>query len=174
MNVIQLAYIELAAGVSFKSHKKFMNGVSELGVSVGIHHRHDKAMADISDVLAKGFHYNLLKHLVTSNQPFTVIADGTTMDNLPSMAVILQTLEDDRPIVYMYGLIVMTDGEVSESMVKDLKNRIKDDDKIYPGFESYFKQNCMVVASDHANNMIGRYNFTNFVRPVRCSKDGLT
>ena len=158
MNVIQMAYIELTAGVSFRSHKKFMNGVNELGVNVGIHHRHEKAIADISDTLAKGFHYNLLKQLVTNNKPFTVIADGTTIDNVPYMAVMIQTLEDDRPIVYVYALLVLTNGEASESMVKDLKDRISQDDKVYPGFESFFKANCMVVASDQANNMIGRYN----------------
>ena len=158
MNVIQMAYVELTAGVSFRSHTKFINGVNELGVNVGIHHRHEKAIADIADVLAKGFHYNLLKQLVTNNKPFTVIADGTTIDNVPYLAVMLQTLEDDRPIVYVYALLVLTNGDVSESMVSDLKDRISQDDKVYPGFESFFKAKCMVVASDQANNMIGRYN----------------
>lgn len=158
MNEVSLAYIELRARVSFRSHKLFMDGVSKLNVNVGFKHRSEDSLHLICTTLSESFHVKLLRFLVKSDTFFSLICDGTTNRSVLYLVCLIQTIEEKRPIVYFWGLIVITTGESGYNMVEDLKIRIIEDDEKVPGFQEFFKRRIIAVVSDSASNMVGISN----------------
>ena len=117
-NEVSIGYTELATGVSFRSHREFMNLADRLGVNVGTKHRNEYSLSKLSTVLSPSFHKRLLQHLVRDKKYFSLICDGTTNRNIPYLVCLIQTLEDSRPIVYFWGLLVITTGESGYNMVE--------------------------------------------------------
>ena len=158
MNEVCLGYTELRARVSFQCHGQFMNGAHRLGVNVGFKHRNEKSLKKLSVVLSSCFHKRLLEHLVKEKNYFSLICDGTTNRQIPYLVCLIQTLENGKPVVYFWGLLVITTGESGYNMVEDLKIRVSQDNDIVPGFEHYFKTYIIASVSDSASNMAGVRN----------------
>lgn len=153
-----IGYTQIQAGGTFRSHGDYMDLAHRLGVDVGEKHRNEDSLSLLSRVLSSSFHKRLLEHLVRENKYFSLICDGTTNRNIPYLVCLIQTLEDSNPIVYFWGLLVITTGESGFNMVEDVKIRVGEDEKIVPGFEQYFKTHIIASVSDSASNMVGLRN----------------
>lgn len=158
MNVVGIGYMQFQARVSFRSNSIFMGGISYLGVDIGFKFRNPNFMYTLSSVLSSCFHKRLLEQLVREQKYFSLICDGTTNRNVPYLACLVQTLEDSKPIVYLWGLLVITTGESGYNMKEDVRIRVQEDDAIVPGFEEYFKTHIIASVSDSASNMAGSTN----------------
>ena len=117
MNEVRIGYTEIYTGVSFCSHKDFMNLTDRLLVPIGTNHRNEDAISKLSIVLSASFHKRLPEYLVKEKKYFSLICDGTTNRKIPYLVCLIQTLEGFRPIVYFWGLLVITTGESGYNMV---------------------------------------------------------
>ena len=158
VNETNIGYTQLQAGGTFRGHAHYMEVASRLGVDVGSKHRNGDSLSLLSKVISASFHRRVLEHLVRVQKYFSLICDGTTNRNVPYLVCLIQTLEDSKPIVHFWGLIVITVGESGFNMVEDVRIRLAEDDEIVPGFEQYFKSRIIASVSDSASNMVGSKN----------------
>ena len=155
MDAMKLAWAELRAEVSFRSHPIFFEAVKDLGVNLGDYHANHYALRRYARAYSLGFHKRLLKHLTEQNLPFSFMVDATTNRNVGFLVCLIQTLERDRPVLYFWRLIRLTRSESGLHMMQDIEKSIDTDDRINPGFKSFFKNNLIALISDRGSPMVG-------------------
>ena len=99
-------------------------------------------------------HQKLKKFLMTNNKPIGLIVD-TSNDYYKNhyLSVLIQTLENNRPNVYLYRLIKLGKDESAKGMADLLKDNIQKD-----GLLGVFASNLRAFSSDGAHSMTGVKN----------------
>ena len=158
MDAMKLAWAELRAEISFRSHPIFVEAVKDLGVDLGMHHSTYYALRHYARAYSVGFHKRLLKFLTEQDQPFSFMVDATTNRNVGFLVCLIQTLEHGRPVLYFWRMIRLTKSESGLHMMEDIERSLDDDDLLHPGFKSFFKSRLIAFISDRGSPMIGQYN----------------
>ena len=157
LRAMKLAWAELQAETSFRSHPIFHETVTDLGVDLGTAHANYYSLRHYAKAFSEGFHNRLLKHLLKQQQPFSFMVDATTNRNTGFLVCLIQTLEAGQPVLYFWRLIRLTKTESGLDMMDDIRRAVDEDNLNHPGFKYYFQTNLITFISDRGSPMIGRH-----------------
>ena len=96
-----------------------MELVSTAGGKVGYHHYEKRSATKIAEFISAQMHKQLIKHILETDSPFSLITDGATDTRQNHyLSVLLQGLENNMPKVYMYRLLLIGEGEKASDLLE--------------------------------------------------------
>lgn len=153
-NMFKVSYASIRANIPFMSHNLIVNVVKSIGGNLGVHHYESTSAVRMAEVISKEMHETLRKSLISKKFPMSIILDGTTDMGLHHyLVVLIQTLEDNRPVMYFYKLIELVADESAEGQLNVLEREFKKDGD---DFFKYIKANMVGFGADGASVNSGR------------------
>jgi hypothetical protein len=178
-NMMKTVYAEVRMNTPFMYHPFQVELLRHHGVDVGYHHYDRRGAVRMVQVISTEMHETLLKTLLKKKYPCSLIVDTSTSIGLYHyLTVLIQTLEEERPVVYFYRLIEAGYDSTASGLLSLLKySLLKEEADIF----DHFKENLVGFGSDGASvnlgknagfaiklsNLFGRSMFTIWCMPHR-------
>lgn len=153
-NMMKTVYAEVRMNVPFMYHPYLVELLNLHGVNVGFHHFDKTGATRMMAVISMEMHLTLLKTIKEKNYPCSLIVDTSTSIGLYHyLTVLIQTLENERPVIYFYRLIEVGEDSSADGLLRALKGAIYSEDiDIMPSL----KDNVVGFGSDGASVNLGR------------------
>lgn len=153
-NMMKTVYAEVRMNTPFQYHPFMVELLKLHGVNVGYHHYDKNGAQRMSAVISSEMHKTLLEALVKNNYPCSLIIDGSTSIGLYHyLTVLLQTLENERPVVYFYRLIDVGQDSSATGLMNVFESSLSKE-KI--DITAYLKRNLVGFGADGASVNLGR------------------
>ena len=144
--MLRTVYTEIIANVPFYQHPKIVELQKINGVPLGYHHYDPHGATRMMELILREMHARLLQKIKSNNDPISIILDGSTStDMFHFLSVLVQTLENERPIVYLYRLVELGVDETAVGLKNALIQVFQKD-----GIESHMKEKLVGFGSDGA------------------------
>ena len=131
-------YLETKLNIPYIGHQDMVNLQILNGANMGYHHFSDKSSNRIQDLISTEMHKRLVKHIIESNTPVSIIVDDTTHEKVHVMAILLQVLEGSEPRIHFYKLLSFEESEDAETHFEKIKEAFEADglmDKLKGNFK---------------------------------------
>ena len=104
MNHFRAVYIAVCKNnVAFRAYDDMVLMMQLSGADMGQHFGNHHGAASITSFISEHMHGMLIKHIIDSQMDFGIIVDETTSkSHTKYFAILIQGLEQDRPITYFY------------------------------------------------------------------------
>lgn len=151
-------YVVNKLSLPFSDHKSLVFLQKLNGLDMGHHHYGRTGCTDMTIHISKHMHDILIKNLIKSQMPISVIVDDSTdAGNIHYKIVYFQTIEDFNPVIYFYKLINTT-AETGLAGFEGLRLAWEAEDR--KDFIEYIQKNLIGFASDGAPANTGRKSGT--------------
>ena len=155
--MFKIVFTETKAFVPFNSHDIVTGLIDSLGVKLGTHSLTRKAPPVYLREISKEYQRTLLEYLQKEKPPMSLILDSA-MDSvgIEHVALLLQTLEYDKPVVYFLRLVKIGVDTTAEGYKTLIKEALKEDKERF-GVDLYelFKTTLVGFASDGLSTFVG-------------------
>ena len=139
-------------GASFQSMEHLVDLQEINGLDMGSQCKTAATLTNMAASISKTMHNRLITSLQQSSSPISIIVDGSTdKSNKHLLAVLFQTLEEDVPVTYYYGLLELKTDETAEGQTDVLMDKLKTD-LLFP----QIKNRVISFVSDGASVMTGK------------------
>lgn len=149
--MFRTVYGAIRMNLPFGSFGRLVELQKANGVELGSFFANDKGASKLMGVIYERMREILIEYLKKNEKPLSLLIDTSTAGK-QFMSVLIQTLENDRPVVYFYDLIELN-SETGLSMYSALYNKFQKDNLI-----DCFKNNLYAVSTDGASSMTGKKN----------------
>ena len=157
-NLFRTVYFEMKGNLAFLQHPKLVQLQERNGVSLGFHFQSNVWAAIITKSIADDMHDAIVKYLMKSDKPLSLITDGSTdPGNRHYIDLFIQTIEHDKVQVYFYGLIELQQDESAQGMYNKILQRFGKDD-ITGKLREKIETNLRGIATDGASVNTGIRN----------------
>jgi len=141
---------------SFEQHPTLMTLVEYYGITDIQHHRNVRSPAIFIKYVSNDMQETLVKHLESTELlvPMSIIVDTST-DRIGQdyLVVLVQSLENDKPVVYFFGIYIMGVDVSSKGYKEVILNAFKPHEKLY----EFMRQGKLVaLTSDGASVFSGK------------------
>ena len=151
--MFRVVFTEVMLNIPLSNHKEIVNLMDICGAEMGYHHYEETSANRMKGVISNSMHQKMIKFLESTSTPISIILDGSTDKGLNHyLVVLIQAIEDHKPIVYFYRLILIGD-ETAAGLLESLIHAFEED-----GITEVMKARLFSFASDGANVMSGRLN----------------
>ena len=130
MNHFRAVFIAVCKhNVAFHAYEDMVLMMKLNGLDMGKHFGNRNGAAAITSFISEHMHEKLLKHIIDSQMDFGLIVDETTSkSHTKYFAVLIQGLEDERPITYFYRNIEIHSVTVTaQDLFKHLMEAFEED-----------------------------------------------
>lgn len=157
-NMMKTIYAEVRMNIPFMYHPYMVELLKLHGAKVGYHHKDKRSAIRMIEVMSNEMHDMLLNALTEKNYPCSLIVDTSTSIGLYHyLTVLIQTLENERPVVYFYRLIEVGKDSSAVGLMNAFADAVHTE-KI--DVTRYFKHNLVGFGADGASvNMGSRGGF---------------
>ena len=152
--MMKTVYAEVRMNVPFMYHPYLVELITLHGAKTGTHHHDKNGAIRMMNLMSSEMHQTLLKTLKEKNYPCSLIVDTSTSIGLYHyLTVLIQTLENERPVVYFYRLIEAGADSTAGGLLTVLKNALEQEAiDIMP----YIMENLVGFGSDGASVNLGK------------------
>ena len=156
MRMMRTVFVETVSNLPFLSHHAYVILQEQNGIDMGYHHYDRMSAARMVSVISETMHDELILHLVKKQNPFSIILDGSTdASQNHYLIVYFQAIENNRPVVYFYKLILLEADETASGLFRSLTDSFSSEKH---SFSRYARKNMIGFASDGAAVMMGKTN----------------
>ena len=139
-------------GSSFNSMEHLIDLQEINGLDMGSQCKYASTLTNMAASISDTMHNRLKTYLRENTFPLSIIVDGSTdKGNKHLLAVLFQTLEEDVPVTYYYGLLELQTDETAEGQTDVLIGQLEKDNV----YES-IKNRVISFVSDGASVMTGK------------------
>lgn len=158
--MFRTVYTEVFLNLPFDSHGAMVLLREANGLDMGSHHYGRTSAIKMINFISETMHANLIMYLTKSDQaknkkPISLIVDSSTDPRQRHFfAVLFQTLEEGKPVVYFYKLIELSSDESAQGLFNVISEEWRKEEN---NFYDYMQENLVGFASDSALVMTGRH-----------------
>ena len=155
--MFRVIYAETKAFVPFNSHDIVIGLLETLDVKLGSHSQTRKAPPVYLHQISTEYQRTLMQYLQKEKPPMSLILDSATDSvGIEHVALLLQTLEYDKPVVYFLRLVkigVDTTAEGYKTLIKEAL--LQEKDRFGVDLYELFKTTLVGFASDGLSTFVG-------------------
>jgi hypothetical protein len=168
-NMFRVVYAETQLNMPFFQHENVVKLLKAVKTDIGSHHYDKMSALRMLLLISDAFHRKLVKHIVSTNSPISIILDATTDSRGKHYIIVyFRALEADkdmdgkilqvRPCVYFYKLIELGASEDANAYMTVLQTSFTEDIEREQHFDEKLKTLLVGFGSDGASVMIGAQN----------------
>ena len=147
-NFFRTVYTMVRANIPFESIKHLVNLQEIHGVELGKLYQNIPGVHDMTLTISEVMKNKLFEFLKKNNNPLSLIIDASDA-GYHYLSVMIQTIENNRPVVYFYELIKLTADESGKGLFNSLIEQLTKDNLL-----EFVQENLYGVASDGQSSMI--------------------
>ena len=159
-------YSAILTNTPFNSFRYLIELQRMHDVNLGSHYHNHEGMRQMVNSMSNRMHSLLLNELLNKERGISLIMDTSVdLNRNHYLTVLIQTLENNNPIVYFYKLIKIGSDETALGIFNELIKNLETD-----GLIDYMKRNIASFNSDGAATFVGKEGgirelLKNFVKP---------
>ena len=147
-NFFRTVYTMVRANIPFESIKHLVNLQEIHGVDLGKLYQTNKGVHEMTLTISEVMKNKLIDFLKKNNNPLSLIIDAAEA-GYHYLSVMIQTIENNGPIVYFYELIKLTSDESGQGLYNSLIDQLTKDNLL-----DFIQTNLYGVATDGQSSMI--------------------
>lgn len=168
--LMRSSYFAIKANLPFNSFPRLLELQTLNGIDCGTVHNTYHGVKAAAASISKGMHKKTVQKLIRDDIPLALISDeSTSKSQTKYMVILIQTMEDDIPVLYLYRNIEITTILTSaDKLLAYMTDAFEED-----GLTETMKRNLVSFASDGASVMkslaklLDQFTDTRLV-PVHC------